>query len=519
MGIGTKLSTVQAEPERVEAAALVLPALKEEGDATWRRVDAALDGALTRLRESGEFTGEPGTSVILHTWGRLAADRVVAVGLGESGKLDGERVRQGVARGVLAAREAGARRVAVANAAGAWLDPSLAGRAAAEGALLALYRFDRHQTKKAEKQVDEVILADAGVDLSEAGRRGRALALATALARDLANEPGNELPPRRLAEEAQRVAAQAGLECEVWDEARLEAEGMGALLAVGRGSAEPPRLVFLRYRCGREGAPTLALVGKGMTFDAGGICLKPADGMEDMKMDKAGAAAVIAALRALAELRPALDVVGVVPMAENMPGGRAQRPGDVVRACNGKTIEVINTDAEGRLILADAVAWAARSGARWIADVATLTGAVVIALGHQAAAVLGNDDALRDQVVAAGGEAGERYWPLPTYEEYKEQYKSQVADLKNVGGRPAGTITGGMIIGEFVGDVPWVHLDIAGVAWVDRDRDYRPKGATGFGTRTLVHLAERLAAAARAQDAGGPDTPSAGDGPGAGGGR
>ncbi len=495
MGIAAELRVERAEPELVEAAALILPVLKEEGDATWRRVDETLTGALTRLRESGEFSGEAGTAATLHTWGRLRVDRVVAVGLGERGRVDAERVRQAVARGVLVAREAGARRVVVANAAGAWLNPAEAARAAGEGALLALYRFDRHQTKKAEKQVEEVVLADAGLDLTAAGERARVLAGATALARDLANEPGNELPPRRLAEEAERVAATAGLECEVWDETRLAAEEMGALLGVGRGSAEPPRLVILRYRCGREGAPTLALVGKGMTFDAGGICLKPAEGMEDMKMDKAGAAAVIAALQAVAALRPELDVMGVVPMAENMPGGRAQRPGDVVRACNGKTIEVINTDAEGRLILADAVAWAARSGARWIADVATLTGAVVIALGNQAAAVLGNDEALRREVVAAGEEAGERYWPLPTYEEYKEQYKSHVADLKNVGGRPAGTITGGMIIGEFAGQVPWVHLDIAGVAWVDKDKDYRPKGATGFATRTLVHLAERLAAA------------------------
>lgn len=493
LGISTRLTVVRARPDEVETAALVLAVPKEEGESTWRRVDEALGGALGRLRESGEFTGGAGSTVVLHTLGRLPAERVVLAGLGEKARVDGERVRQAVARAVLAAREAGARRAVLANSPGDFLDPARAARAAVEGALLALYRFDRHQSKKAEKQVEEIVLADEE-DLSEAGRRGRVLAEATALARDLANEPGNHMPPRALAEEALRVAGEAGLEAEVWDESRLEAEGMGALLGVARGSEEPPRLISLRYRCGRSEAPLLALVGKGLTFDSGGICIKPAEGMEDMKMDKSGGATVIAALRAIAALRPDLDVVGVVPAAENMPGGRAQRPGDVVRACNGKTIEVINTDAEGRLILADAVAHAARLGARWIVDVATLTGAVVIALGHQAAAALGNDERLRDEVIAAGSEAGERFWPLPTYEEYREQYKSQVADVKNVGGRPAGTITGGMFIGEFVGDTPWVHLDIAGVAWVDRDQGYKPKGATGFGTRTLVHLAERLAA-------------------------
>ncbi len=501
MGVASvRVAVEERPPVSVEADAVVAGVFKGgELDPPAAELDAALGGALKALVAAGEIRGEPGEIAIYHTDGRLPARRVILVGLGPAGKLDGERVRQAAGSAARAARDRGCRRVALTLLGeGSPGGPEVAERARAlvEGAWLGLYRFQAYKSKPDEKAVEELGVVAPAADVAAAVEEGRVLAEATCLARDLTNEPSNRMTPRLLAEAAARLAEDGRLEVEVFDERWMEQEGMGALLGVARGSQEPPRFIVLRYRSGRAGAPLLALVGKGLTFDSGGICIKPAEGMDEMKMDMAGGAAVIAAMRAIARLAPALDVVGLVPATENMPGGRAQKPGDVVRACNGKTIEVINTDAEGRLILADAVAYAARLGARWIVDIATLTGAVVIALGHQAAAVIGNDEGLIDAVRAAGALAGERFWPLPAYEEYKEQYKSNIADLKNVGGRPAGTITGALIIGEFVGEASWAHLDIAGVAWHDKDLPYRPAGATGFGVRTLVHLARGLAAGA-----------------------
>lgn len=491
-----EVSVLEVEPAQAEVDALVAGVFKdEEGlDGAAAELDRALNGALARLVADGEIRGEPNQTALYHTRGRLAAGRVVLVGLGPRGKVDAERVRQAAGTAAKLARDRGARRVAftLLGAGNNGLTPAGAAQAAAEGAILGLFRFDLYKSKKEEKAVDSVAVLAPATEVQAAVERSRLLAEATCLARELAYQPGNRMTPRLLAEEAGRVAAGAGLEIEVFDEQRMAQEEMGALLGVARGSHEPPRFIVMRYRSGRRDAPLLALVGKGLTFDAGGISIKPAEGMEEMKMDKSGGAAVIAAMGAIARLQPALDVIGIVPATENLPGGGAQKPGDVVRACNGKTIEVINTDAEGRLILADAVAYAAKLGARWIVDIATLTGAVVIALGGQAAAVLGNDQALIDKVRAAGEDVGERFWQLPAYEEYKEQYKSKVADIKNVGGRPGGTITGGLIVGEFVGETPWAHLDIAGVAWHDRDQPYKPAGASGFGVRTLVRLAELL---------------------------
>lgn len=366
-----------------------------------------------------------------------------------------------------------------------------------EGALLGLYRFDAYKTRPAtpvEPEVEALCLLAADTPATAAAvERGRTLAAATCLARDLTNEPGGSLPPRLLAERAVAVAEQVGLTWRVDDEAALERLGAGAILAVARGSDEPPRLIRLEYRCGVPGAPRLAIVGKGVTFDAGGLQLKTPDGMVDMKTDKAGGAAVIGAMQAIARLRPPIDVLGLVPAVENLLGGRAMKPGDVLRTLSGKTIEMLNADAEGRLILADAVCLAAREGARWIVDLATLTGACVVALGRHAAGLLGSDAALVEAVRAAGADCGERCWELPVFPEYREQYRSDVADIKNVGGRWAGAITAGLIVGEFAGDVPWAHLDIAGVAAVDQAGPLGPVGATGFGVRTLVRLAERLA--------------------------
>jgi leucyl aminopeptidase len=284
------------------------------------------------------------------------------------------------------------------------------------------------------------------------------------------------------------MASEFGLQAEVLEEAEMKNLGMGALLGVSQGSAEPAKLIVLTYNPDRESKETIAIVGKAVTFDTGGISIKPADGMEKMKYDMAGGATTIAAMRAIAQLKPSVKVIGVIPATENMPGGKAQRPGDVVKAMTGKTIEVINTDAEGRLILADAVAYARQLGATRIVDLATLTGAVLIALGDVYVAAMGNDQSWIDAVIAAGKKAGEKFWQLPLDVEYREQIKSKIADIKNVGGRMAGTITGAWFIGEFVDDTPWVHLDIAGTAWNEKTKPHLAIGPTGIGVRTLVTL-------------------------------
>src|SRR5690606_38433010 len=314
--------------------------------------------------------------------------------------------------------------------------------------------------------------------------RGVVLAEATNFARDLVNAPANELTPAELARRAQAMAEEEGLECTILDREEMARLGMGALLGVAQGSAHEPKLVVLRYR-GGEGPP-IALVGKGVTFDTGGISLKPSQGMGAMTSDMAGAAAVLGAMRAIARLKPRQHVIAVAPCVENMPSGAAQRPGDILRAMTGKTIETDNTDAEGRLILADAVAYAESLGAATIIDVATLTGACVVALGHIYTGLVSNDDALAEALMAAGRKAGERYCRLPADPEYKEQYKSDVADIKNTGGRPAGAITGALIISEFIDKARWAHLDIAGTARAEKARHYVRKGATGVAVRTLA---------------------------------
>jgi leucyl aminopeptidase len=408
---------------------------------------------------------------------------LIMVGIGRRDVVDRHATRVAAAAGARAARAAGA--VSAVFAGGGFG----AADAVVEGALAGLYRFERYKSQPAPDALARLAVEGATeVEVT----RGRVLGEAVALARDLANTPGADMPPAALAEAAAEVARTAGLECTVLAPDALARAGFGLLLGVGQGSRNGPRLIALRYRCGRPDAPLLALVGKGITFDSGGLSLKTGEGMIAMKMDKSGACAVIGAMRAMAALRPAgCDVLGICAAAENMPGGGAFRPGDVLRGLAGKTIEIISTDAEGRLVLADAVAYACAQGARRIVDVATLTGAVSVALGHEAAGLLGNDPALVEDVRRAASAAGERVWELPAYPEYRQLYKSDVADIKNSGGRAAGAITGGLIIGEFVAPGhAWAHLDIAGVAWVERDTPTCAAGATGFGVATLVALAE-----------------------------
>ena len=358
-------------------------------------------------------------------------------------------------------------------------------RALAEGAILGSFSVEPYKTSAAKPMVERLVLVGGQAAAAE---QGRILAESTNWARALIIEPSNYKPPRVVAERAEAMAREVGLDVDVLDEARIRELKMGALLGVSQGSAEPPRMVVLKHRGKPDSQQLLTLVGKGITFDTGGISLKPADGMEKMKYDMAGGATAMAALRSLALMRAPVNCMVVVPLAENMPGGRAQRPGDVVRSMSGKTIEIINTDAEGRLVLADGLAYARQLGATHLVDLATLTGAVRIALGPYRVGVMGNHQDFIDSFLQAAGRAGEKMWQLPLDDEYRDMIKSPIADIANSGGRYAGAITAGKFLQEFVGDVPWVHLDIAGIAWNEEEKPYLPKGPSGIAVRTLVEF-------------------------------
>ncbi|NNF14733.1 MAG: leucyl aminopeptidase [Gemmatimonadetes bacterium] len=454
-------------------------------------LDASLGGAVVRVLDSGEMRGAEAEDVVLY--GSSGPRRIVLLGVGDVAKLDAEKVRSFAARAVRVAERLRVTSVAVVLDGLDGVEDGTAAQAAAEGLALAAWRFT--ELKKKDDDDDGPVTVTGG-DVLGTGNAdalargtlaGAAIARGSNLTRTLQARPGNVATPTHLAEEARRIAGSVGLEVTIFDEDRMRKEGMDALLSVSRGSAEEARLIILEHNGGSEGDPALILVGKGLTFDAGGISLKPPAGMEDMKFDMSGGAAVMGAMQAIAELGLAINVVGIVPSSENLPSGTATKPGDVIGSLAGKTIEVINTDAEGRLILADALAWGARMKPAAMVDCATLTGSVIIALGHHAAAVMGNDDELVRELIDAGTASGERCWQLPLWDEYKKQLESDTADLKNVGGRPGGSITAGCFLSEFVGDTTWAHLDIAGTAFGESKLPYnRGKGALGHPTRLLV---------------------------------
>jgi leucyl aminopeptidase len=453
---------------------------------------------ISQLMGEGDVKGKRNETTLVHTLGRLPSPRVLVVGLGKRNAFDARILRNALAVAARQLRRVGAETAAVAADPLLGLAPDATAQAIVEGMMLGLYAFSRHKNRtEEERELREIILVEPDPSRAEAVRegaeRGRIAAEATNWVRDLANEPANFMTPSDLAERAQQVAQELDLECEVFERSEIEEMGMGALLGVAQGSRQPPKLIVLRYEGGAPGAGTLGLVGKGITFDSGGISIKPSQGMQEMKSDMTGGAEVIAAVRALAQLKAKLNVTAVVPATENMPGGSAQRPGDVVQAMNGKTIEVVNTDAEGRLILADALCYASRLGLSPIVDVATLTGAMSVTLGNVAFGAMTNSASLYARIDEAADVAGERVWQLPLFEEYREKLDSEVADIKNVGGRDAGSITAGLFLKEFVGDTPWVHLDIAGVDHRDEVKGIFMKGASGTGVRTLIALGLSLA--------------------------
>ncbi len=462
--------------------ALIVPVFEGKKDTRFGAAD---------LIESGEITGKSLDLVLLHHVPGVAAKRILLAGAGTVEKFDTAEMRKLTGAAIRYLKPKSVKRVALALESG-YANPEYA-CAAVEGAILGDYETDRYKTAADDKKSVEsftVVLESDGNGLGEGSERGRIVAEAQNFTRDLVNEPGNRLTPAKVAEAARTMAAEFGLDCEVLDRPQMEQLGMGALLGVAQGSDEPPALVIVRYKPAQsKGGAHLGLVGKGVTFDTGGISIKPADGMEKMKYDMAGGAAMLGAMRALAQLKPPIPVSAFIPCVENMPGSRAQRPGDIVTTMSGKTVEVINTDAEGRLILADAITYARKQGCTHLVDAATLTGAIVIALGHYNVGLFANEEALRDRVLTAAKCEGERMWPMPLEEEYKEYLKSPFADLPNVGGRWGGAITAAMFLKEFAGDTPWVHLDIAGTAWLDDGKPFLAKGPSGVAVRTLVRLA------------------------------
>ena len=439
---------------------------------------------LDELKSSGEFTGKTGDSVVLHQPQGLAVRRLVAVGGGKKEAFDGGALRKAVGLAVRTLKQKGVRKLAW------WLAGDDA-EAVVEGAILGNFEPDQNKPSTDAKPL-EAFYAGADANSAEVERafeRGRIIAEAQNFTRELVNEPANRLTPAVLAQRAVAMSNEFGLECEVLDQDRMRQLGMGALLGVAQGSAEPPALIIVRYTPASPSKDHLGLIGKGVTFDTGGVSIKPADGMEKMKYDMAGGAAMLGAMRALAQLKPPVRVTALIPAVENMVSSRAQRPGDIVTSLAGKTIEVLNTDAEGRLILVDALTYAQRLGCTHMVDAATLTGAIVVALGTVNIGVFTNNEAMLAKVMAAGKVEAEKMWRMPMDDDYKELLKSSFADLGNIGGRAGGSISAAWFLREFVGETPWVHLDIAGTAWNDDAKPSMAKGPTGVGVRTFVRLA------------------------------
>jgi leucyl aminopeptidase len=486
------------KPSEARADVLVLGRYAAEGrpPAEFAAVDRALGGLLSKVLTSEKFEGKPGQISYVHTGGKIPAERVLVVGLGphrrsDRTRADAEPVRRAVSAAVRRARDLGAATVAVFVPPNG-LSPRERAQAIVEGGLLGTYRFEKYLKEKATKAVRGLTVLEPDRRSAAGGRDGVRLgqiwAEATCLTRDLVNEPANVVTPTFLARRAGEIAREGGLKLKVMERAECARMGMGAYVGVAQGSEEPPKFIHLTYTPSGRARRRVVIVGKGITFDSGGLDLKSADGMLRMKDDMAGAAAVLGLFHALGRLKPPVEVHGLIAATENMPSGTAQRPGDIVRAMNGLTVEIGNTDAEGRLTLADALAYAAKHiKPDEMVDMATLTGAVVIALGQGVSGVMASDDSLCGRVLAAADAAGERMWRLPLHDEYRDGLKSDIADLNNISSqRGAGAIVAALFMREFTSGIPWAHLDIAGTAFTERDLPLGPKGATGVTVRTLL---------------------------------
>jgi leucyl aminopeptidase len=487
--------TLTSQPSAdLQTDLLVIPVFTDDDFSDESGLEAASGGEVSRARARGELTGKlyevfP-TATSLATW---KTPRAILVGAGSRKDFTADHIRRIAIVGGLGARQRRLTNVTVIDRAGTPVSAEHAAQAIAEGLCLANYDGGSYRTTGQPPswiEAAQVRISGNSDAVRAAVERGHVLGDFSNEARTLANMPGNDLTPRVFADRAQAIAKDAGLGVEVLDEQRMAALKMGMVLGVARGSQEPPRLVVLKHEPKNAvSGVVLGLVGKGITFDTGGISIKPADNMDKMKDDMSGGAAVICAMSAIARLKVPVRVVAVVPMTENMPGGKAFKPGDVLTSAAGKTVEIINTDAEGRLILGDGLWYARELGATHLVDIATLTGACVVALGKSTTGLFGSPAGWVEAVRRASVRAGDRSWPMPVFDDYKDQLKSEIADFTNTGGRPAGAITAALFLKEFVGDLPWVHMDIAGTAWAEEPKPYQPKGATGVGVRTLVELA------------------------------
>jgi leucyl aminopeptidase len=494
-----KINVSAENPLRVAADALVIP-IFSDGDVTdaVKKVDKPLGHIIRDMYRSGEIKGREDELSVLPASKKTSAKRIILVGLGPAANRTAAAMSRFAGAAVRLAQRRGLKSLAYLMPELKGVDLADAGELFAEGAIMATFDPAPYRTKNdnARTAIGTATLLASGdvqVNALKAGvRRGVILGEAANATREMVNTPANDMTPTHLAERAKELGKRYGLKVSVLDRAELKKLGMGAFLSVAAGSDEPPKVIALEYTGDKHSKVKLGLVGKGITFDTGGISLKPALDMDAMKGDMAGGAAVIGALAAIAQLKPKINVIGVIAATENMPSGKATKPGDVVRAMNGKTIEVINTDAEGRLVLADGLLYARKQGATHLVDIATLTGAVVVALGNTSTGVMSNDRELADLFHRATAPYGERYWELPLFPEYAELIKSPIADMKNSGGRQAGTIFGAMFLKEFVDDTPWIHLDIAGTSWADRDAGAIVKGPTAVGLRPMVRLAEML---------------------------
>ena len=493
-----EVKVITGDITSIEADAIIVnlfEGVERPGGATGA-VDKVLGKAITAIIKQGEFKGKFNEISIVHTLGKIPARIVAVVGLGKESEFTLDKIRTLAAELSRSLRKLNCRRVAtVVHGAGiGGFEPESSAQAITEGSLLGLYRFRKHITKDSENQdIAELLIVEKDAAklpaLKRGCRKGQIVAGAANMARNWINEPANYMTPTDLARIARELARAHGLKLTILEREQMEREGMGSLLGVAEGSCQPPKLIVLSYRGDKKSQVTSGFIGKGITFDSGGISIKPSESMAEMKGDMAGAAAVMAAVAAIAQLKLKVNITAVIPATENLLSGKALKPGDILKAINGKTIEVVNTDAEGRLILADALGYAVKKGLSSLIDIATLTGACHIALGDVCSGIFGNSQPLIDTVVKAGAEAGERLWQMPMYEEYKEQNKSDIADIKNSGGRYGGAITAAQFLSEFVDNTPWVHIDIAGTSMTEKERGYLVKGATGVCVRTLVNYA------------------------------
>ncbi|MFO0792799.1 MAG: leucyl aminopeptidase [Candidatus Brocadiaceae bacterium] len=494
MDINIKIGTVEKEPADI----LVFHLYEETNTLSdaLKYCDKSLNNAITELIKKKEFTAKLGKTVVLPTYGKIPARRVMLVGLGTKKNINTDKIRQAAGATACTVRDMGISGFttvmesmeAPPSATNDWY------QAYGEGCFLSLYKFQRYKytppEEKKELQTPTLLLSNKEESKSarDAVKHAHIITDAVYLVRDLVNTPSQDKTPSILANAAKRLASEAGIQCRVLSKPEIEKLGMGGLLGVSQGSVQPPKFIILEYNARAKNQDTLVLVGKGITFDSGGICIKPGKDMDQMKSDMSGAAAVMGAMKAISQMGLPLHVVGLMPCTENMPSGSAIKPGDIVKFYSGKTAEVANTDAEGRLILADALGYAEKYKPTAVVDLATLTGSCVVALGTVVTGMLGNNEELKKRVKLAGEKSWERVWELPLWEEYQEQIKSDVADIKNIGGQYAGAITAACFLSKFTEKYPWVHLDIAGTAYSEKNNAYIQKGATGIGVRLLIQL-------------------------------